>query len=90
LARPRNLFADGNPDVYRLAAAYAFGIAANRPFTDGNKRTVLVVSTTFPSLAGKTLAASPEERVATFLRRAAGEIDEDALADWFRQGSTLP
>ncbi len=89
LARPWNLFAHGNPNVYRLAAAYAFGITANHPFVDGNKRTAFVVSTTFLSLAGITLTALPEERVTTFLRRAAGEIDEDALADWFRQGSTL-
>lgn len=44
LARPHNLIAYGEPDVADLAASYAFGIARNHPFVDGNKRTALVVS----------------------------------------------
>jgi death on curing protein len=40
--RPRNLLAYGNsPTLFDLAAAYAYGIAKNHPFVDGNKRTVL-------------------------------------------------
>ena len=87
LARPRNLLAYGSPDVSRLAAAYAFGIAANHPFIDGNERTAFVVASTFLRLAGMKLTASPEERVVMFFRLAAGEIDEEAIADWFRINS---
>lgn len=45
LARPRHLLAYGDPppDAAALAAAYAFGIIRNHPFTDGNKRTALVL-----------------------------------------------
>jgi death on curing protein len=44
LDRPRNLFAYGdNPNLFDLAAAYAFGIAKNHPFIDGNKRTAFVL-----------------------------------------------
>ena len=47
LARPRNLVAYGEPTVHRPAAAYAFGIARNHPFVDGNKRTAFVTSVVF-------------------------------------------
>jgi death-on-curing protein len=41
MARPRNLAMYGDPDAAALAAAYAYGIARNHPFVDGNKRTAL-------------------------------------------------
>jgi len=46
LARPQNLLAYGEPapDLASLAAAYAYGIARNHPFVDGNKRTALVAA----------------------------------------------
>lgn len=40
LARPNNLAAYGKQNVATLAASYAFGVVRNRPFIDGNKRTV--------------------------------------------------
>ncbi len=47
LARPVQLETYGDPDVFDLAAAYAYGIAQNHPFVDGNKRTAYVVSMLF-------------------------------------------
>ena len=44
LHRPRDLQSYGQPDLADLAAAYAFGIARNYPFLDGNKRTSAVVT----------------------------------------------
>ncbi len=85
MARPRNLADYGEPDAAALAAAYAFGIARNHPFTDGNKRTAAVVSETFLMLNGCTLDASDAEVVVAFVALAAGELSEDELADWFRQ-----
>jgi death-on-curing protein len=85
LARPQNLAAYGEPDVAALAAAYAYGIARNHPFVDGNKRTAAVVSETFLVLNGYDLGASDAELVVAFLALAAGELSEDELADWFRQ-----
>ena len=54
LARPKNLYAysETEPSLHRMAAAYAFGITANHPFVDGNKRTALIASITFLKLNG--------------------------------------
>ena len=84
MARAPNLAADGQPDAAALAAAYAFGIARNHPFVDGNKRTAAVVSETFLALNGYTLEASDAELVVAFLALAAGELSEEEFADWFR------
>ena len=84
MARPQNVAAYGDPDVAELAASYAFGIARNHPFVDGNKRTAAVVSETFLMLNGHELTASDAELVVTFLALAAGELPEEELAQWFR------
>jgi death on curing protein len=88
LARPKNLVAysdsqDG-PDLATLAASYAWGLARNHPFVDGNKRTAYVVCRTFILLNGRDLEASPEEKYLTFLRLAEGRISEEELASWIR------
>lgn len=85
MARPQNLAAYGEPDTAALAAAYAFGIARNHPFVDGNKRTAAVVSETFLALNGHQLTASDAELVVTFVALAAGDLSEEALADWLRE-----
>ncbi len=85
MARPQNLAGYGEPDVADLAAAYAFGIARNHPFVDGNKRTAAVVSETFLALNGRSLGASDAELVVAFLALAAGELTEPEMADWFRE-----
>ena len=85
MARPQNLAQYGDPDAAALAAAYAYGIARNHPFTDGNKRTAAVVSETFLMLNGYALGATDAELVVAFVGLAAGELGEDELADWFRQ-----
>lgn len=85
MARPENLAAYGTPDASALAAAYAFGLARNHPFVDGNKRIAAVVSETFLLLNGYSLDATDAELVVAFLDLAAGSLSEDDLADWFRQ-----
>lgn len=85
MARPRNLALYEQPDAAALAAAYAFGLARNHPFVDGNKRTAAVVAETFLALNGFLLAASDAELVVLIQALAAGELSEDELADWFRQ-----
>lgn len=84
LARPENLAVYGDPDVAALAASYAFGIARNHPFIDGNKRTAYVVGELFLALNGYELIASDTDGVLTFMALAAGELSEDQLADWMR------
>jgi death-on-curing protein len=85
MARPQNLAGYGDPDAAALAAAYAYGIARNHPFVDGNKRTAAVVSETFLILNGCELNATDAEIVVAFLALAAGELSEEELADWFRE-----
>lgn len=86
LARPRNKTAyDPKIDAATLATAYAFGIARNHPFVDGNKRTALAVAESFLGRNGFEFTATDAECVTTFLALAAGEIGEKALADWFRK-----
>ncbi len=85
LRRPQNKFSYEKPDIADLAAAYAYGIAKNHPFIDGNKRTALVASRTFLLLNGYQVTATKEDRVRTFLGLAAGEVSEEALAAWFRK-----
>jgi death on curing protein len=88
LARPQNLHAYGkNVDIAALGAAYAFGIAKNHPFVDGNKRTSLVVMRVFLALNDVEFQASQEEKFMTFLKLAEGEIDEEQLAMWIRKHS---
>ena len=85
MARPRNLAAHGEPDAAALAGAYAYGIARNHPFVDGNKRTAAVVSETFLVLNGFSLAATDAELVVAFLALAGGELSEEEMAAWFRE-----
>jgi death-on-curing protein len=86
LARPQNLLAYSvpSPDLASLAAAYAYGIARNHPFVDGNKRTALIVARLFLLLNGMDLVATQEEKYSTFLALAAGELSEENLANWVR------
>ncbi|PWR20683.1 type II toxin-antitoxin system death-on-curing family toxin [Zavarzinia compransoris] len=88
LARALNLVAYGDPDLPALAAAYAFGIARNHPFVDGNKRTAFVVAATLLALNGMRLRASEKDVVETILALAAGRLEELQLAEWFRHWSS--
>jgi death-on-curing protein len=84
LAKPRNVFAYADqPDIFRLAASYAFGIARNHAFVDGNKRTALVVSLTFLSRNGWDVVAPKENVYFTFLHLADGSLTEEELTVWF-------
>ncbi|MBO9581524.1 MAG: type II toxin-antitoxin system death-on-curing family toxin [Sphingobium sp.] len=90
LARPQQLVAYGEPDIAALAAAYAFGIARNHPFVDGNKRTAAVVAETFLALNGYAFDATDAELVVAFEALAAGDLAEAELADWFRRHIVAP
>ena len=87
LARPQHQAAYGDPSVFDLAAAYAFGIVKNHPFLDGNKRTGLLAAYTFLLINGWKLAAPQAEAVAAVWGLAAGEIDEAGFAAWLKAGS---
>jgi death on curing protein len=84
LARAVNKHAYGETDHCALAAAYAFGIARNHPFADGNKRTAWVMARLFLRLNGVVIVFGTDEAIATMLALASGQMEEAALADWFR------
>ncbi|HSW09103.1 type II toxin-antitoxin system death-on-curing family toxin [Aquabacterium sp.] len=85
LARPRNLAQYGEPDVAALAASYAFGLARNHPFVDGNKRSAFVATELFLHLNGWQLDASDADCVLVMLSLAAGDIDEPTFTAWLRE-----
>ena len=82
LGRPLNKFAYGESGLAALAAAYAFGIARNHPFVDGNKRAAFASIVVFLGLNGIDFDVAPEAATAMILGMAAGEIGEDGLARW--------
>lgn len=86
MGRPRQKFAYGELDIDlpTLAAAYAFGLARNHPFVDGNKRTAAVACELFFELNGYLLFAGDEDLYLIFTALAAGELEEDQLAEWLR------
>ena len=85
LARPLNLASYGQPDVSELAARYAFGLARNHPFVDGNKRAAFLAVGMFLGLNGHRLTASQAEATVAMFELAAGEWDEATLAAWLRE-----
>lgn len=87
LARPENLAAYGEPSVFDLAAAHAFGIVKNHPFVDGNKRTGFLAAATFLLINGQMLATNDQSVVEAVLGLAAGEVSEEDFALWLGANS---
>jgi death-on-curing protein len=84
LARPHHLVAYGEPDVAALAAAYAFGLAKNHAFVDGNKRAAFLAAGMFLAINGWKLVTTQSEATLAVLALAAGDIDEAEFAAWVR------
>ena len=86
LARAQQLASDGDPvpDAADLAAAYAYGLARNHGFIDGNKPTAWVIARVFLIDNGQTLVFTQLDAVQVMQSLAAGLMDEQALAQWFR------
>jgi death-on-curing protein len=83
LSKPQNVFVYAEePDLFRLAASYAFGIARNHAFVDGNKRTALVVSVLFLNRNRWDITSSKADEYDTFLHLAEGSLSEEELAAW--------
>lgn len=90
LGRPVNRAAYGEADLAELAAAYAFGIAKNHPFIDGNKRAALLALITFLGLNEVDFVADEAQAAAIIVGLAAGEIDEAGLTRWIRDNWPKP
>ncbi len=88
LSRPRQLANYDAPDIFGLAAAYAFGIARNHPFVDGNKRTAYVTAMLFLRLHGEACHAPSRDRILVFERMGRGDVPQETLAAWLHRWST--
>jgi death-on-curing protein len=84
VARPQNKRAYEQADLPDLAAAYAFELAKNHPFVDGNKRVAFVATMLFLRLNGLPFAPPQDESAAIILGLAAGEVGEAGIARWIR------
>ncbi|MFL6427776.1 MAG: type II toxin-antitoxin system death-on-curing family toxin [Acidobacteriaceae bacterium] len=84
LARPQHLFAYGKPDAADLAAAYAFGLARNHGFVDGNKRVAWTIARLFLARNGLQLKFQAIDAIVAVERLAAGVISQDEFAQWLR------
>ena len=88
LARPVNRALYEEPDAADLAASYAYGIARNHAFIDGNKRTAWVLARLFLKANGVEIAFDKADAINVVLGLAAGDVSEDQLARWFRHKRT--
>ncbi|MCJ2046882.1 type II toxin-antitoxin system death-on-curing family toxin [Methylobacterium sp. J-078] len=84
VGRPINKWRYEGTEMPDLAAAYAFGIVRNHPFTDGNKRAGFMAMLGFLLLNDIPFAPDPVEATAVILALAAGEVGEAGLARWIR------
>jgi death-on-curing protein len=82
VAQPQASFGDEflHPDVFLMASAYAFHIAQNQPFVDGNKRTGLAAALVFLDLNGIEVT-DPEDRLyKALIDIAERDLDKPGLA----------
>src|SRR5688572_27643484 len=80
LERPMNKWHYEKAELPELAAAYAFGLAKNHAFVDGNKRIAFMTMIIF--LRKNDVMFRPDQAHATkmFYALAAGEVSEESLA----------
>ncbi len=90
LGRPLNLhaYAETPPSLPQLAAAYGFALARGHCFPDGNKRVALAIVDVFLRMNGLALNADEMEVVMTIQALAAGDLTEEALADWIEANAS--
>jgi death on curing protein len=84
IERPINNWKYEQAPLAELAAAYAFGLAKNHPFVDGNKRIAFMVMMTFLRRNGVAFAPDPAQATTIILALAAGEVSEGGLTRWIR------
>ena len=85
LGRPVNKYLyESITDLAELAAAYAYGVAKNHAFVDGNKRAAFLSMGLFLAINGKRLRAKQVDAIHVILALAAGELPEAELTTWIK------
>jgi death on curing protein len=82
LERPVNKWQYEQAGLPELAAAYAFGLAKNHAFVDGNKRIAFMAMMVFLRKNGIRFAPDQAQATKIILALAAGEVSEQSLARW--------
>jgi death-on-curing protein len=84
LERPVNKWQYEQVEMPVLAAAYAFGLARNHAFVDGNKRIAFMTMATFLRKNGVRFAPEQAHATKIIFAHAAGEVSEESLARWIK------
>lgn len=84
IERPLNKWHHERTELPELAAAYAFGLAKNHAFVDGNKRIAFMNMMSFLRKNGVRFAPDPAHATRIIISLAAGEVSEESLARWIR------
>ena len=84
IERPRNKWQYERAERPELAAAYAFGLAKNHAFVDGNKRIAFMSMMVFLRKNGVKFAPDPAQATTIIMSLAAGEVSEESLTRWIR------
>ena len=88
LARPLNTHGyKTESTIADLAASYAYGLAKNHAFMDGNKRAAFLSIGLFLAINGYRLKAGQMDAIQTMLAVASGELDEEGLSAWIAETS---
>jgi death on curing protein len=90
LERPINKWHYEQAELPLLAAAYAFGLAKNHPFVDGNKRIAFMTMMIFLRRNGIKFAPDQAQATKIILALAAGEVSEESLTRWIRDNWPKP
>jgi death-on-curing protein len=90
LERPVNKWQYERSDLAILAAAYAFGLAKNHAFVDGNKRAAFMTMVVFLRKNDVRFAPDQAHATAMTLALAAGEVSEESLTRWIRDNWPKP
>lgn len=85
LDRPRNKWGYGERDLSALAGAYAYGLAKNHGFIDGNKRTAFLSIVVFLGLNGTDFNVDEAQAVVVIEQFASSHLSEDELVAWIKQ-----
>ena len=84
IERPLNKWQYEQTERPELAAAYAFGLAKNHAFVDGNRRIAFMSMMVFLRRNGVKFAPDPAQATTIIVSLAAGEVSEESLARWIR------
>ena len=68
-----------------MAAAYAFHLAQNQPFVDGNKRTAMLAAIVFLDLNGVEIPEATDELYDAMIGVAERRVDKQGLAALLRR-----